>query len=176
MPDSTAHPFHVARFANQTAALLERGPIAISEAGAFFGQDLLEALPDAATATVPSALERALAVDRSPTTVVESARLLTMLRGEFTLERFNVVRKAYRVRIGVERATRVLMRHPPRRRPALRAPRPGRAARRQRPGARRGPAHERAEVIVTTRRAFTDRVEVGDHEVVSAIAQYLHEA
>jgi hypothetical protein len=82
VPASSSHPFHVARFENRTGALLERGPIAIFEAGAYLGQGMLEPLPDAATATIPFALERALAVEHSEaTTAVEGARLVSMQRG-----------------------------------------------------------------------------------------------
>ena len=37
MPDSSTHPFRVGRFTNATPGLLERGPIAVFEGGAFLG-------------------------------------------------------------------------------------------------------------------------------------------
>ena len=53
----------MARFTNKSGGLLERGPIAIFEAGAFLGQGMVDPLPDGATTTVPFALERSLAVE-----------------------------------------------------------------------------------------------------------------
>ncbi len=38
VPGSTAHPFRVVRFTNDGKGLLERGPIAVFENGAFLGQ------------------------------------------------------------------------------------------------------------------------------------------
>ena len=66
VPDSASHPFRVARFTNKTGGLLERGPLAIFAGGAFLGQGMTDPLPDGATATVPFALERTLAVDTEP--------------------------------------------------------------------------------------------------------------
>ncbi|MDO9017714.1 MAG: AgmX/PglI C-terminal domain-containing protein [Deltaproteobacteria bacterium] len=175
VPDSSSHPFHVARFENRTGALLERGPIAIFEAGAYLGQGLLEPLPDAATTTVPFALERGLAVEHSATAAVEGARLLTMLRGELTIERFNVVRTTYRVRNGVERTVRVLMRHALNGAQLHEPP----AGTEQSGGNALAPievpAHGRGEVIVTTRSAFTDHVELSDEQAAAAIEVYLRD-
>ncbi len=63
VPDSSSHPFRVARFTNDTKGLLERGPIAVFEKGSFLGQGMVDPLPPGATATVPFALERSLAVE-----------------------------------------------------------------------------------------------------------------
>jgi len=175
VPDSSAHPFHVARFENRTGALLERGPIAIFEAGAYLGQGLLEALPDAATTTIPFALERGLAVEHSATSAVEGARLLTMLRGELTIERFNVQRTTYRVRNGVERPARVMLRHALHGAQLHEPP----AGTEQSGGNALVPvevaARSRGEVIVTTRSAFTSRVELSDEQAATAIEQYLRD-
>src|SRR6185503_2010041 len=38
VPESSSHPFKVARFANKTGGLLERGPLAIFTEGSFAGQ------------------------------------------------------------------------------------------------------------------------------------------
>jgi hypothetical protein len=100
VPDSSAHPFHVARFENRTGALLERGPIAIFEQGAFLGQGLLEPLPDAATTTVPFALERALAVEHVGHRRGGGRAARHDAARELTIERFNVQRTTYRVRNG----------------------------------------------------------------------------
>ena len=55
VPESSSHPFRVARFTNKTGGLLERGPLAIFSDGSFVGQGMTDPLPDGATATVPFA-------------------------------------------------------------------------------------------------------------------------
>src|SRR5690606_3020318 len=45
VPDSYRHPFRVARFKNLSGGMLERGPIAVFEEGAFLGQGVVDALP-----------------------------------------------------------------------------------------------------------------------------------
>ena len=87
VPDSAAHPFRVARFTNQTGGLLERGPLAIFTEGAFLGQGMTDPLPDGATATVPFALERTLAVDQDRETREEGARLYHIEAGALTIAR-----------------------------------------------------------------------------------------
>ena len=54
VPQSASHPFRVVRFTNDTPGLLERGPIAVYENGAFLGQGMVEPLPPGGIATVPS--------------------------------------------------------------------------------------------------------------------------
>src|SRR6185369_5041107 len=73
--ESASHPFRVARFTNDTKGLLERGPIAVFANGAFLGQGMVDPLPPGATATVPFALERSLAVDQSRDDHAEGARV-----------------------------------------------------------------------------------------------------
>ena len=63
-PFRRRHPFRVARFTNSAGGTLERGPIAVFEGGAFLGQGMVDPLPAGATATVPFALERSIAVDQ----------------------------------------------------------------------------------------------------------------
>ena len=46
VPESSSHPFRVARFTNKTGGLLERGPLAIFSEGAFVGQGMTDPLPD----------------------------------------------------------------------------------------------------------------------------------
>jgi len=175
VPASSQHPFHVARFENRTGALLERGPIAIFEAGAFLGQGMLEALPDAATTTVPFALERALAVDSSATSAVEGARLLTMLRGSLTIERFTVQRTTYRVRNGSERAARVMMRHALHGAQLFEPPAGSEQSNGNALVPLEVPARSHAEVVVTTRSPFTSGAELGDESALAAVEQYLRD-
>jgi hypothetical protein len=112
VPDSSSHPFRVARFTNNTGGLLERGPIAVFEEGSFLGQGLVDPLPDAATATVPFALERSLAVDQERKWDEQGARLVKIENGELTVERDAVTQTKYRLRNGGELPAKMLVRHP----------------------------------------------------------------
>jgi hypothetical protein len=172
---SSTHPFRVARFENRTGALLERGPIAIFEAGAYLGQGMLEALPDGATATIPFSLDRALALESEVTTAVEGSRLVAMRREALTLERFRVTRTTYRARNGGASAARVMVRH------ALDGERlhePPAGTEETAGGALvplDAPARDRGTVVVTTRSPFTVQVELGDEHSAAAIEQYLRD-
>jgi hypothetical protein len=110
--DSSSHPFRVARFTNKSGGLLERGPIAVFEEGSFLGQGLVDPLPDAATATVPFALERSLAVDQERKWDERGARLVKIENGELTVERDAVTETKYRIRNGGELPAKMLVRHP----------------------------------------------------------------
>jgi hypothetical protein len=155
--------------------MLERGPIAIFEAGAYLGQGMVDALPDGATATIPFSLERSLAVEQEATSAVEGARLVAMQRGILTIERFSVTRTTYRARNGDATAARVMIRHPLNN-GRLHEPPPGTE---EANGSALvpvdAPARARGEVIVTTRSPFTLRVELGDEQAAVAIEQYLRD-
>jgi hypothetical protein len=112
VPDSTAHPFRVARFTNKTGGLLERGPLAIFEEGAFLGQGMTDALPDGATATVPFALEKTLAVDRDRETTEEGARVYKIEGGVLSIARDTVALTKYRLRNGADHGAKLLIKHP----------------------------------------------------------------
>ena len=112
VPDSSAHPFRVARFTNATNGLLERGPIAVFEKGAFLGQVMLEPLPPKATATVPFALERSLAVESERRNLELGSRLFKIEAGELVVERDSVTRTVYKIKNGSELSAKLLVRHP----------------------------------------------------------------
>jgi hypothetical protein len=112
VPESSSHPFRVARFTNKTGGLLERGPLAIFSNGAFLGQGMTDALPDGATATVPFALERGLAVEVSRTNREEGARLYHIEGAVLTIGRDEVFVTKYHVKNGGDRAVRLLVKHP----------------------------------------------------------------
>jgi hypothetical protein len=112
VPDSASHPFRVARFSNDTPGLLERGPIAVFEKGAFLGQGMLDPLPPHATATVPFALERSLAVDSERTNLELGARLFKIEAGELVIERDSVTRTLYKIKNGGMSNAKLLVRHP----------------------------------------------------------------
>ncbi|WP_437760483.1 hypothetical protein [Sorangium sp. So ce1389] len=112
VPASSSHPFRVARFTNDTKGLLERGPIAVFENGAFLGQGMVEPLPPGATTTVPFALERALAVDTAREESAEGARVAKIEGGALEIERDWVTHTKYAVRNGGDAAARTLVKHP----------------------------------------------------------------
>jgi hypothetical protein len=112
VPDSQSHPFRVARFTNKSGGLLERGPIAIFEAGAFLGQGMVDPLPDGATTTVPFALERSLAVETQRDYTEEGARLSKIESGSIYIERDSVARTHYKVKNGGEKGAKLLVKHP----------------------------------------------------------------
>lgn len=173
--DSASHPFHVARFENRTGALLERGPIAIFEQGAFLGQGMLETLPDGASATVPFSLERAIAVESASNWNTEGQRLVRVERAQVSIERFNVRRTTWRVRNGLDRETRVIVRQ------ALdgaRIHQPPQGTEESNGAALvpvTVPAQGRAEQVVTTRSAFTQNLPFDHEQSVLAIEAYLRD-
>jgi hypothetical protein len=112
VPDSTSHPFRVARFTNKSGGMLERGPIAVFEEGSFLGQGLVDPLPDGAVATVPFALERSIAVDQERKLDEQGARLVKVENGELTVERDSVTQTKYRLRNGGDAAAKMLVKHP----------------------------------------------------------------
>ncbi len=111
VPDSASHPFRVARFTNNTKGLLERGPIAVFEKGSFLGQGMVDPLPPGATATVPFALERSLAVDSHRKYDQAGARLHHIESGQLTIERDRVTRTIYTIKNGSDDKAHVLVRH-----------------------------------------------------------------
>lgn len=112
VPESSSHPFRVARFTNKTGGLLERGPLAIFAEGSFVGQGMTDALPDGATATVPFALERSLAVEQGREWAQEGARIFHVEAGALQIAREAVTRTKYKVRNGAEREAKLLLKHP----------------------------------------------------------------
>jgi hypothetical protein len=112
VPDSSHHPFRVARFSNKTGGALERGPIAVFQGGAFLGQGMVDPLPDSATATVPFALERSLAVDSERKYDELGERIQKIENGELVIERDAQTQTKYRVRNGGDLAAKVLVKHP----------------------------------------------------------------
>ena len=112
VPDSVRHPFRVARFTNRTAGVLERGPIAVFESGSFLGQGLVDPLPSGATATVPFALERALAVDRDRQHDESGERVAKIENGQLMIERDAVTKTKYRVKSGSDLPSKLLIKHP----------------------------------------------------------------
>ena len=176
VPASTTHPFHVARFENHTGAMLERGPVAIFEQGAFLGQGMLDPLPDRASATVPFALERAIAVESSATNSVDGSRLLRIQRGEIAIERYRVNRTRYNVRNGMDHEVRVMMRHALATDMQLFQPPPG--VERANGAALvpvRVPMRNHSEIEVVTRVPYAQATDWNDENAAIAIEGYLRD-
>jgi hypothetical protein len=110
--ESQSHPFRVARFTNSTPGLLERGPIAVFEQASFLGQGMLDPLPPRATATVPFALERSVALTRDRREDEQGARLYRIEAGRLWIERDSVTRTLYRIDNGGDKQTKLLVKHP----------------------------------------------------------------
>jgi hypothetical protein len=172
--DSSRHPFNVARFVNRTGSMLERGPLAIFESGAFLGQGMLDPLPNDATAVVPFALERGLAVESSSTYDVEGARLVAIRRGVVQIERFRTSRSTFRVRNGMDRDARVLLRVPTPEGTSIFEPPPGTETAN---GASLVPvrvsARSSAEQLVVTRAPFAMTTHWGDLQAIEAIRSFI---
>jgi hypothetical protein len=109
--DSMQHPFRVARFTNKTGGALERGPIAVFQEGSFLGQGMVEPLPDAATATVPFALERSLAIDTDRRYEELGERVHKIENGQLTIDRDAQTLSKYRIRNGGDLAAKVIVKH-----------------------------------------------------------------
>ena len=112
VPESGSHPFRVVRFTNDTKGLLERGPIAVFEDGAFLGQGMVDPLPAGATATVPFALERSLAVQTARDSNEEGSRIAQIEGGRIEIERDWVTHTKYTVKNGADADAKVLVKHP----------------------------------------------------------------
>jgi len=112
VPESSSHPFRVARFANKTGGLLERGPLAIFSEGAFVGQGMTDPLPDGATATVPFAIDRRLAIEVSRDNREEGARLAHVEAGTVTIARDTVALTKYHLKNGADRVAKLMIKHP----------------------------------------------------------------
>ena len=109
---SFSHPFRVARFTNNTKGMLEKGPIAVFDDGAFLGQGMVDPLPPGAIATVPFALERGIAVSTDRTQDELSARLAKIEGGQMYIERDYVYHTKYTISNGTDFDARTLVKHP----------------------------------------------------------------
>lgn len=125
VPDSSSHPFRVARFANTTKGLLEKGPIAVFGKGSFLGEGVLEPLPPQAKATVPFALDRGLAVQSEQRGDQRGARLYRIEAGHLYVERDSIQETTYTIKNGNGEAARVLVKHPRSPETTLESPPPG---------------------------------------------------
>jgi hypothetical protein len=107
------NPYRVVRFHNDTDFVLEPGPIAIYAGGSFVGEGLSEAIGSRELATIPFAVEPALAVrDRLERDGTE-VRTVKLARGVLEVESFHRVTTVWTVSAPKSAsAQRVLVRHP----------------------------------------------------------------
>lgn len=112
VPESSTHPFRVARFTNDTKGLLERGPIAVFQQGSFLGQGMVEPLPPKASATVPFALERSLLINSDLKVDRRHSRLYKIENGQIMIERDVVYETTYAVKNGGGETAKLLIKHP----------------------------------------------------------------
>lgn len=111
VPGSHTHPFRVARFQNDSGGLMEKGPIAIFEKGAFLGQGVVDSLPSRAKSTVPFALVRSLAISSEQRSDVRDLRLYSAAGGYLTIEQDYAQITIYHVQNGEPEDVRLLVRH-----------------------------------------------------------------
>lgn len=112
VPESSSHPFRVARFTNKTGGLLERGPLAIFSDGSFVGQGMTDPLPDAGTTTVPFAIDRRVAVEVTHEHREEGTRLYHIEAGSVTIARDAVSLTKYHLKNGGDRPAKLMIKHP----------------------------------------------------------------
>jgi len=111
VPGSDTYPMRVLRLRNTTGVLLERGPVAIYEDDALLGQGLVSALPTGATTTIPFAVERGVAIAVEQQSQRTPARLVKIAGGRVTVEEFDQRSTTYEIQNGVDRATKIFIRH-----------------------------------------------------------------
>lgn len=111
VPDSSSHPFRVARFKNETGGALERGPIAVFDKGAFVGQGLVEPLPTGATTTVPFALDRSLGIRSSRKYDNRDERVSKIENGQLTLKHDATTLTTYEIENGGDKKAKLLIKH-----------------------------------------------------------------
>ncbi|HLK38223.1 MAG TPA: DUF4139 domain-containing protein [Polyangiaceae bacterium] len=165
IPASAVHPFRAMRFANDTGGEIEAGPIALFGRGVFLGQALLEPVPVGASATLPFALDRAIAVEvasKAGGPGPDGERIVKIAEGKLSIAVAHGVRTVYRVSNGGEKAAKVLVKHGLTGGAKLVAPPPGAE---ERVGAATAlvpsdvPSHETKEIVVDER---SENVQVAD--------------
>jgi hypothetical protein len=107
------NPYRVVRFQNETEFVLEPGPIAIYAGGSFVGEGLSEAIGSRELATIPFAVEPALAVRERLERDGTEVRTVKLARGVLEVESFHRVTTVWTVTAASSsNAQRVLIRHP----------------------------------------------------------------
>jgi hypothetical protein len=103
--------FKAIRFVNPTRSALEAGPVTVYNRGGFVGEGLTEPIPAAASAVVPYALDRQIAVDRQQKAEDRITRLVSLERGVLTSEVAYTRRSSYEITNRLGRPVVVYLRH-----------------------------------------------------------------
>jgi len=176
VPDSYRHPFRVARFKNTSGGLLEKGPIAVFEEGAFLGQGMLSSLPVKAEAIVPFALVRDLAIELSSRWEQRDVRFYAVRTGTLFIEQDQTTLTTYKIQNGDQEPAKLLLRHPRTADARLHKPPVGtedNVAERVAYVPAKVPKFGKAEVVVEERRAMQSAVPWESVEARRAVAAYL---
>jgi hypothetical protein len=107
------NPYRVVRFQNDTAFVLEPGPISIYAGGSFVGEGLSEAIASRDRATIPFAAEPSILVHSSSEVSGDALKITKIVRGVIEVESFRRVATTWSVQAKPSKTgTRVLVRQP----------------------------------------------------------------
>ncbi len=105
------YAFKAVRFQNPTDSTLEAGPVTVYGAQRFIGEGITESIPPEATALIPFALDRQVAVERAAETRESIERVIGVDRGVFTAELRHTRRSTYTVTNRGHDTVTVFLRH-----------------------------------------------------------------
>jgi len=103
--------FKAIRFANPTRSALEAGPVTVYSPSGFVGEGLTDPIPAEASAVVPFALDRQIAVDRLQKAEDRITRLVSLERGVLTSEVAYTRKSSYSLTNRLGRPVVVYLRH-----------------------------------------------------------------
>jgi OmpA family len=103
--------FRAVRFKNPTDSTLETGPVTVYGQERFIGEGLTEPIPPRASAVVPFALDRQIAIERSDTDDNKISRLMSLSRGILSAEVQHVRRKKLTITNRLDQLAKVFIRH-----------------------------------------------------------------
>jgi hypothetical protein len=104
-------PFKAIRVKNPTDSVLESGPVTVFGDGRFVGEGLAEPIPARATAFVPFALDRQVAVDQKDEEKDAISRIITVQRGVFSTEVQHTKKTTLTLQNRLGERARVYVRH-----------------------------------------------------------------
>ena len=179
VPDSLRHPFRGALHQLDAGTASSGGPSPSWSPASSSAQGVLEPLASGADATVPFALERAIALQSEQRWDQQSARSRRIEAGQLTIERDQVLRTTYKVQNGQAQSARVLVRHPRQSGMRLHAAPPG-TQDRVAMGNALVPveiaARSTAEGMVDERRAYSQHTDWMTEEANVAVKAYLDDS
>ena len=108
---SDVHPFRAVRFQNGTQATLVPGPVALFAHGRYVGEGLLDGLAPNETAFIPYAVDASTRVSSEVQRREQPVRVVSVVRGEVTLEDRELFTTRYRVESAPDAPRRLFIRH-----------------------------------------------------------------